>query len=266
MTTQKHLKARVRSRMTRTGESYAAARAHVVAGGTTHDAPGETTVRGIRHFPGIHPETTALRILATHAGLGDPTTNGAVSEETVLAAGGGLGSGVFAFHYAKEHFSSLYLAGRRGWEDGRPFMEGAARRLGLDVAIADTGSARSADRDLRAALERGPVAAWADFTVLGYRGNPPEHSGGSYHVVVVYDVRDDTAVIGDLSAEPIEVPLADLAKARGRIAKQKHRLLSVAASPGSGGTPDLAAATRAGLAAGAEALAAEPRRNFSLAA
>ena len=270
MTTHKHLKARVRSRMTRTGESYAAARANVVAAGADspadHPAVDHPTVNGIRHFAGLHPETSALRILATHAGLRDESTGRPISEEIALAAGGGLGAGVFAFHYAKEQFSSLYLAGRSSWEDGRPFMEGAARRLGLEPRVVETGSAKAADRDLRAALEAGPVAAWVDSVELGYRAAPAEHSGGGYHVIVVYGIDGDTAIVGDLAAEPIELPIADLARARARIAKQKNRLLSVAAATERGEPPDVAAAALGGLEAGAEALATERRRNFSLAA
>jgi Butirosin biosynthesis protein H, N-terminal/Domain of unknown function (DUF4872) len=262
MTTRKHLKARVRSRMEKTGERYAAARAHVVVErppGATTATPAGPTVAGIRHFSGIHPETTALRILATHAGLRD------LAEETVLAVGGGLGAGVFAFHYEKEGFSSLYLAGRHRWEDGRTFVEAAARRLGLEPSVSETGSAKAAEQSLRTALERGPVAAWVDFAELGYRGVPAEHAGGSYHVLVVYAIDGGAAIVGDLAREPIRVPLRDLARARARVAKQRNRLLSVAATSGSE-PPNLASAVRDGLRAGAEALATERRRNFSLAA
>jgi hypothetical protein len=256
MTSQKHLKSRVRSRMAKTGESYAAAREHVVAA----TAPQRPQGNSIRHFPGIHPETTALRILATHAGLPD------VTEETALAAGGGLGAGVFAFHYEKEGFSSLFLAGRNGWEDGRPFMESGARRLGLEPTIVETGSQRSAAAQLMEALERGPVAVWVDSVSLPYRAAPQLHEGGGYHVIVVYAIDGDEALVADLFEEPVRIATTDLARARARIAKQKHRLLSVAAATGRGPTRDVAAAEREGLAAGAERLATEPRRNFSLAA
>ena len=259
MTSQKHLKSRVRSRMAKTGESYAAAREHVVAA-TGHGAGNDSSVNGIRHFPGIHPETTALRILATHAGLPD------VSEETALAAGGGLGAGVFAFHYEKQQFSSLFLAGRASWEDGRPFMESGARRLGFQPTIVETGSARQAAAQLTEALEHGPVAAWVDSAMLPYRAAPQLHQGGGYHVIVVYAIDGDDAIVGDLFDEPVRIASTDLAAARARIVKQKHRLLRVAAAAGRDGATDVAAAARAGLANGAEALATEPRRNFSLAA
>ena len=62
MTNQKHLKGRVRERMAKTGERYAAARANVVAGrpaATSQTNPPPT------HQPGIHPQTAAKRIVAS---------------------------------------------------------------------------------------------------------------------------------------------------------------------------------------------------------
>jgi hypothetical protein len=262
MTTRKHLKAHVRARMARTGERYAVARSHVVERAAQPGPEAPQLVNGIRHFPGIHPETTVLRVLSTHAGIRDAA--GAVpSEASMLAAGGGLGAGVFAFHYAKESFSSLYLAGRHRWEDPAAFVTGALRRLGLEARVRETGSARAAERDLHEALDDGrPAAAWVDWVELGTRGGRPEESGGAYHVVVVYGIEDGHAVVGDLYADPVRVPLEVLARARARIAKQRHRLITVGPAPEA--RPALADAAREGLGAGAAALATEPRRNFSL--
>ena len=143
MTTRKHLKARVRARMEKTGERYAAARAHVVGGNggaISPDKPSDSrVVNGIRHFPGIHPETAALRTIVTHAGVRDPSGD-PLSERLVLVIGGGIGAGVFTFHYEKEHVSTIFLAGRHRWDDSRAFVEAACARLSVPVAIAETGS------------------------------------------------------------------------------------------------------------------------------
>jgi hypothetical protein len=66
-------------------------------------------------------------------------------------------------------------------------------------------------------------------------------SGGGYHIVTVYGIDDDTgtALIGDLTDEPLSIPLADLATARGRIKKDKHRLLSLPASQSSNDLSDV---------------------------
>ena len=83
---------------------------------------------------------------------------------------------------------------------------------------------------------------------LPHRAMPATFSGGGYHVVTVYKVDDDkqTASIGDLTDHPIDIPLKALADARGRIKKQKNRLLS---ADGPAKTPDLKTLVQGGLAA-----------------
>ena len=72
----------------------------------------------------------------------------------VLGIGGGIGSGVFAFHYAKENFSSFYIAGRHQWQDGLAFIRPACDRLGVTVAVSEAGGAKAAESQLRDYLSR----------------------------------------------------------------------------------------------------------------
>jgi hypothetical protein len=83
---------------------------------------------------------------------------------------------------------------------------------------------------------------------LPHRAMPQLWSGGGYHVITVYriDSQRGTALIGDLTDDPIEIQLEELAQARARIKKQRHRLLAIPASPS---PPDLGALVRGGLAA-----------------
>jgi len=69
MTTIKQLKTRVRARMARTGERYAAARAHVVgdATGTSPVIDAGWALRG-----GTDPDTAALTNVLAHRGSPDP--------------------------------------------------------------------------------------------------------------------------------------------------------------------------------------------------
>ncbi|HET9345611.1 MAG TPA: DUF4872 domain-containing protein [Candidatus Limnocylindrales bacterium] len=236
MTNQKHLKSRVRARMARTGESYASARAHVVAGGGP--AGGASSQPGTAATHGVHAETTAIRSLATAAGV-------AIPEELALVVGGGLGAGAFVFHYPD--FSSLYLAGQGSFDHNARFVRSGLERLGLAVDVAETGGAAAARRNLEEALANGPAIAWCDFVTLGTRGIPPGMAGGGYHVVVVrsIDTANGVATIEDLRpAETVE--LERLAEARARIAKDRNRVISVS---GRSGEADLAAATASGLRA-----------------
>jgi hypothetical protein len=265
MTERKHLKTRVRARMTETGERYAAARAHVVRGAeaaatgatttapSTADAPGPT--------PGINPGTAALTALLAHAGLTIP-------ESLALVIGGGVGMGVFQFHYAKEGVSTLFIAGRHRWDDDRAFLERALRRLGIEPVVTESTSARTAAGRLRDALAAGgPVVAWVDAAELGTRALPPIFSGGAYHVVVVRGIDDERgiATIDDLAARRFEIPLDVLARARARIGRQRNRVMYL--PPGATiADRALPAAIRDGLLATIDGLDHPRSRQFGLAA
>jgi hypothetical protein len=260
MTQRKHFKQLVRVRMEKTGESYAAARRQLLQ-------QTEPAADGPCHFPGNVPATTALRILLASAGVRAPHTGKPFSEAMLFGIAGGVGIGVFSFYYEKENFASFFLAGRHLWQDDRAYLTNALTRFGITPMIRESGSAKAAETALREALANGPCIAWVDMAHLPHRGLPAEWSGGMYHVVTVYRVEDDgTALIGDLADAPVAVPGPALAEARGRIRKDKHRLLwiSPAASP-----HDLASLVREGLRACHQGLTGAggvktARTNFSL--
>ena len=59
MTTQKHLKNRIRARMKKTGERYSVARRYVLSKVAVRSSAGPDQF----HYPGVVPGTTALRVL-----------------------------------------------------------------------------------------------------------------------------------------------------------------------------------------------------------
>jgi hypothetical protein len=215
MTTQKHLKQLVRARMVKTGERYAAARRQVLA----QQPVAAPRTAEFAHLPGSICATTALRIQL--AGLGYQW-----SEAELFVAAGGIGAGVFAFLYEREDVASLYIAGRHKWHDDAGYLKSAATRLGLVPVVKEASGAKPALKQLQEALESGrPVIAWVDAAHLPHRALPPYWSGGGYHLISVYRISGDTALIGDMGDAPVEISLEDLAIARARIKKQKHRLL-----------------------------------------
>src|SRR5262245_3125337 len=242
MTKQKQLKRLVRARMEKTGERYATARRQVIR--TAPTRPADPTTQW--HFPGNVPATTALRVLLAHAGVRDPHTGEPFSEPMLFGIAGGIGIGVFSFFYEKANHASFFIAGRHELQDDLGYLKHACARFGLKPTIRESSGTKTAEKHLREALAEGPCVAWVDMVHLPHRAMPQTHSGGGYHVVTVYKADDTTATIGDLTDEPIELPLSDLAEARARIKKQKNRLLSVA---GRAKTPDLSTLVRAGLAA-----------------
>ena len=254
MTARKHLKTRVRARMAHTGERYSAARAHVLPDAPGRRGPARAAQRG------VNPAANALRVILADLGL-------QIGEPLALTIGGGPGIGVFQFHYAREEFSSLFLAGRHAWDDDLRFIEGALRRLGLEPIVSGTGAPRSADRHLRDALEDGrPVVAWGDLAELDTRGYPAEDRGGAYHVVVVHSLDDarGVATLDDLANDPVEVPIDTLARARARIAKFRSRLLRLPTEAHPPTAARLGAAIEAGLDATIDGFDQPRTRNFSL--
>lgn len=243
MTAQKHLKQLVRARMQKTGERYATARRHLL--GNFQNNNSDPTTRW--HFPGNVPATTALRILLTHYGMRAPHTGEPFSEAMLFGLAGGVGIGVFAFYYQKEDHASFFLAGRHQWHDDAAYLDEALQRFGFKPVIQETAGAKAAEQQLRSALNGGPCVAWVDMAELPHRAMPKEFSGGGYHVVVAYRVNEDgTALIGDLTDAPISISLADLARSRARIKKQKHRLLSLPEAS-TKVKPDLKTLVQAGL-------------------
>lgn len=125
MTERKHFKQLVRARMAKTGERYAAARRQIL-----HAEPEalDQPKHPFNHFAGSVPVATALRTLLAHAGVRAPHTGQPFSEAMLFGIGGGIGAGVFAFHYTKEDFSSFFIAGRHLWQDDQAWLERALER------------------------------------------------------------------------------------------------------------------------------------------
>jgi hypothetical protein len=252
MTARKHLKQRIRARMEKTGESYAAARRQIIRG--VEQEQGHTTTRW--HLPGNVPATTALRTLFAHAGILAPHTHAPFSEAMLFGIAGGIGMGVFSFYYQKEDIATFYVAGRHKWHDDAAYLCDTLDLFGIHPAVQETTGAKVAEQQLRAMLDRyGPCIGWVDLAELPHRAMPSEWSGGGYHIITIYSVNDadGTAQIGDLTDEPISIPLPDLARARARIKKQRHRLLALphaGRAPGSGhARPNRLAALPSGAAA-----------------
>ena len=260
MTKQKHLKRRVRQRMLKTGESYVGARRNLLRQG----APSLASSTESPHFAGNVPAATALRTLLAHRGVRAPHTGQPFSEAMLFGIAGGIGAGVFAFRYEKEDFSSFFLAGRHLWEDDLSYLQRGSSRLGVETQTQEATGAKKGLLQLQELLQAGhPVIAWVDMANLPYRGMPEHWSGGGYHVIVVYgvEVAQGQASVGDLADSPISINLQELAVARARIGKQKHRLLGLTGEPA---PIDLGAAIQEGLRACHAGLTKGRSSNFTL--
>jgi Domain of unknown function (DUF4872)/Butirosin biosynthesis protein H, N-terminal len=263
MTRQKHLKQLVRARMAKTGERYATARRHIIRETPSDNGKSPTGT----HLTGNVPTTTALRVLLTVAGVRAPHTKEPFTEAMLFGVAGGIGVGVFSFLYEKENFASFYVAGRNDWANDVRYLTRAAERLGAKAVVTE-GVKPSAQAISKALADDEPCIVWLDASGLPYKAMPPMLSGMASHLVVLYAIDDatKTARIGDLSDEPIEIPVDVLAAARARIKKDKSRVMTVQAS---GKLPALATLVRSGLEACRDGLVGgnaigNSRTNFSL--
>ena len=183
------------------------------------------------HLAGKVPATTALRVLLNHADVCDPHSGAPFSEAMLFGIAGGIGIGVSSFFFGKDKFASFSLAGRHLWHDDLACINGALGAFGLESELRETSGPKTAARQLREAVaQHGPVIAWVDLASLPHRGMPEALRGRLSHVVTGYEVDEqkNTALIGDLSGDPIAISLTDLEAARGRIRKQRFRVLWIA--------------------------------------
>jgi len=176
-------------------------------------------LEGFKPFVGKHCETTALKRALDYHGL-------TLSEEMLLGLGGGIG---FIYWHMK-NMPSPFIGGRNG--KVAEFAVTACRRLGAEVNVIETASAKSGYNELEALLRDGePAVVYLDMAYLPYFAVPEEaHFGGHSAVVFGMDEARDEVHIYDRGRNPVTVSMADLARARGSKFPPfppKHRLLKI---------------------------------------
>ncbi len=242
MTEQRQLKARVRARMVRTGESYAAARRHVV-GAADADAGG------YQFQGGRHPETAAVTNALANLGVTYPGTGDPLSEAMILGIGGGLGAGYILWEFDDGARRVVTTGFRNRWQYPQKWLPEVGHRLGLTVELQETGGTKKAEAQLAEAMaDDRPVVVAVSAGDVGYWHLPPDQSGWMGYPVVVYERTDDGYLVDDRSLAPLTVDAETLTAARGRISSYKNRLLVIDAPADELSEQDLASAIRAGLA------------------
>ncbi|MFD4656332.1 BtrH N-terminal domain-containing protein [Kitasatospora sp. NPDC058444] len=159
-----------------------------------------TTLTDIDARGARHCETTALGVLLRHQGLD-------LSEPMLF----GLGSGLSFLYWDGRNMDFPFLGGRV-----KPFdlTRNLATRLGLELRVRETTSARKAWDDVAAAIDAGhPVGLQLDSYHLDYFGSKV-HFGG--HVVAMYGYDDHDAHLVDTEQQggAVSTSLTSLARAR----------------------------------------------------
>ncbi|MFZ0546882.1 MAG: BtrH N-terminal domain-containing protein [Candidatus Promineifilaceae bacterium] len=182
------------------------------------------TIPNYNAFNGRHWETGSVHNHYAARGVTAPHTGKPYSEAFLLGISGGIVMGYFVFTYEGYDPQSRILT-RNTFDP----MDTMLERLGVIQDLQHTAKPENAVSNLVNALEEGiaPIV-WADVFSLPYNtlGFDDEQLWLMYPIVVYgYDKAADIVYIADRAAVPLTVTTAELAKARGKIKKFKHRLL-----------------------------------------
>jgi len=242
MTSDKRRKARIRSRMAKTGERYTTARRHYVGA-----PPEERRDLGYALRSGQDPDSAALASVLRHHGVTGPD-GVPLSEALMFGVMGGLGAGYILWEFAAHNSATLTLGFSNQWQYTARGIRAALDRLGIAVDEHATGGATGAARRLDAQIDAGrPALIWPDRQILGHWHLPPYLEGGGGHTVVVYGRRDGRFHIDDRTLAPLTVPVDDLHRARARVGSYRNLLLDPRPAPGPLEPDHLRAAVIAGI-------------------
>jgi hypothetical protein len=258
MTQQKHLKARIRARMAKTGERYVTARRHLLG----DQADGPAGDHGYQLRGGVHPETATIANTLANLGVTGTHNGQPLSEAMVLGVGGGLGAGYILWEFKAHHARVLVLGFRNQWQYPERWTAKVLDRLGIEAELYHTGGARAASERLDRVLDRGrPAIAWVDQQLLGYWHLPEFLRGYAGYPIVVHGRDGERVRVDDRNLAPLTISRAALDAARARIGSYQHRLVVI--EPGTVAADRLRAAVTAGVADCAEHLS-QSSASFSL--
>lgn len=221
MTRQSTFKKKIRERMKKTNERYAAARLALLQQSPTSSAPTSLTAPdGYAAVPGVHGDTA--RLTAALNAQGVPAWGDAWDEATVFALTGGIGFMYFLFQY--EDSPPLLTFVCRSFSLPGPVIERAIENAELDAVVTQTTSANKASKELDAALDAGDVVhLTVDNATLPWSGTEALWAGQMPKQINVLSKTGETYLIDDGRLREIDADL--LARARGAVRKAKHRMV-----------------------------------------
>jgi hypothetical protein len=211
-------------------------------------------LEGYDQFEGRHWETGSVRNYYAHRGVTAPHTGEPYSEALLLGVSGGAVMGYFSFAY-QGYDPHVALLTRNTFDP----LETLLQRLGVPQTVRQTASPDRAAANLVDSLENGlPALVWADVFSLPYNATPDDQEMWIMMPIVVYglDEAQDQAWIADRARVPLGITPGELAAARSRVKKNKHRLVTLDPP-----NPDrLRAAVRAGIEACLQLYDGQPPR------
>lgn len=180
-------------------------------------------LNGYNEFAGRHYETGTIRNALAYQGVKAPHTNEPISEALLLGISGGITVGYFTFEY-EGYPPHIALLTRNTFDP----METIFERLAIPRDTMQTGSSEKGEENLREALEGGrPAIVWADMFTLPYNHLPHDERNWGMRPLLVYGYEDGSAYIADRASVPITISSEVLHQARGRVQKDRFRVMTL---------------------------------------
>ena len=174
-------------------------------------------------FTGRHWETGSIHNALALQGMKAPHTGKPYSEALLLGISGGIAFGYFTFEY-KGYLPHVAMLTRNTFNPFSTMLE----RLGIAQDVQRTGKPDIAEKNLQDTLASGlyPLA-WADHFSLPYNCLPPDAAMWGMMPLLVIESDGKSVAVADRSSQPLNISMADLTKARGRVKEDKYRLMTL---------------------------------------
>lgn len=174
-------------------------------------------------FAGTHTETGTIRNALAYQGVKTPHNDAPISEALLLGISGGITVGYFKFEYAG-YPPHIALLTRNTFDP----LETLFDRLAIPREVLQSGKADKGEANLREALEGGkPAIVWADMFSLPYNNLQYDENNWGMRPLLVYGLEDGNAYVADRAQAPFIIPEETLTTARGRVAKDKYRVMTL---------------------------------------
>ncbi|MCA9303528.1 MAG: DUF4872 domain-containing protein [Phycisphaerales bacterium] len=259
MTKQRKLKDLIRARMEKTGERYSTARLRILLSGVGSGGLELHQAAGYLFSPGICRDTGAATNFLRALGVRDSATGEPLSEALVTGLSGGVGFLYMVFEYTG--LPPMLSVLMRYDTSADQFVIGGLKRLGLDLEIKETTSAKAAEKSLEEAIGAGcPALCVVDSVTLTDSLMPAMLKGMVPTVVTVTGEQGGELLIDTGSIGPVRVSRHEFAAARAAFKKGKHRMVTLRGNPD---LADLAGAINGAIAGTADRYTNAPYKGYA---
>ncbi|MCI0711625.1 MAG: BtrH N-terminal domain-containing protein [Chloroflexi bacterium] len=175
-----------------------------------------TVLNNYHHFAGRHYETGSLHNIYSYHDI-------PLSEALLLGISGGITFGYFLFDY--EGYDPYFNILTRNTFDP---LDTIFDRLSIARNVFQTTDETRARQNLLDALDQGdPALVWVDFYSMPYNRLPNDENMWMIAPVVIFGLEDGKVCVADRSSQPLTVDVQTFMQARGRVKKDKYRVMSL---------------------------------------